>query len=341
MYRYEKGSDMTDVTKKRPNRLHSDLHRAALYGHLKVFQDYFQSTASTTTQLRHENSVYLYEILVHHGHLEILKYLVEEAPKYKNQPLDFQKFSSLPVLQRAASRHQLPMIRYLIEEVSNATDLASQRLDIGENQEKFLMVAIQEQNEKLIRYRIEDAPKFRQSTAVLQAENSMCLQIAISKNQLSTLRYLIETAPKFCEQPASLREAFLAVLKRHRLADLSLDILRYCIRDATKFQQPQIQFRTSGEMAAVFQQFFREQDTEFIRYLLFHQQELTDQLFDLRLLSSSTLEYIQPVDSNLYHVLQQAQKNWDLVKDLGFEAFSEAINAATKNMSASSIKMRI
>jgi hypothetical protein len=152
-------------------------------------------------------------LAISNGHLSILRYFVEEAPKYLTQPL---KFSDLGwnLYTQAIESKQLKILRYLIEDAPHFNQPRILADGLGSH---LLWLASKNGCLPIVKYCIEELPKHTLGTLSLQKTSSLLSTLHSSPIQVPILKYLVLVAPNYLQQMldiTSLSKEMLSHLSR-------------------------------------------------------------------------------------------------------------------------------
>jgi hypothetical protein len=106
------------------------------------------------------------------GRLPVLRYLLEEAPKYGHTPID-ATFNNNHLLRKAASNGQQEIVRYLIEKLPT---IQAQSVDITASNSVILRHYAERGFYRMCAYLFCEAPKFGQPILALSVLSTSQLQ---------------------------------------------------------------------------------------------------------------------------------------------------------------------
>jgi ankyrin repeat protein len=153
-----------------------DQFEAARTGNLAWFQHHKAAGTLPNLMLTDTSDYYPHDRAAENGHLEILRYLVEES----GQVIDLTADDSYPLRWSAETGH-LPVIRYLIED-------SGQSVDATLNDNFALRWAACNGHLSVVRYLIEDSGQ----PVDVTAKDNWALRWAAEHGHLPVVRYLIE-----------------------------------------------------------------------------------------------------------------------------------------------------
>jgi hypothetical protein len=153
-----------------------DQFEAAETGNLAWFQHHKAAGTLPDLMLTDTADYYPHDLATENGHLEILRYLVEES----GQVIDLTVDDSYP-LHLAAENGYLHIVRYLIEESGQSVDATS-------NDNFALRYAAENGHLPVVRYLIEDSGQPVDATD----KDNWALRLAAENDHLPVVQYLIE-----------------------------------------------------------------------------------------------------------------------------------------------------
>jgi hypothetical protein len=177
------------------------------------------------------------QVSAENGQLEVLRFLVEEAPKHGQKPVDItaENDRSHCATSLSVLNGHLDILKYLVE---NAPDYGQKPVDVTKNTNYAVCASAGMGHLPILRYLVEESHKHGQN-AVSVSENLLPVHQAIGQGHLDVLKYLVEEAPKHGQSPveATSLDDFMVIectRKGH------FDILNYLVKEAPKYGQKRI-----------------------------------------------------------------------------------------------------
>lgn len=129
-------------------------------------------------------------LAVSNGRLPVVRYLVERAPAFVQQPVDLAAQQNMAVIEAASNGHH-KIIRYLVE---TAPHHADSRVDITDCDNAALRAAVARGRLMVVRYLLDEAPRHGQARIDLAPYLDRLLTATVVSGNGRLLGYLVEKA---------------------------------------------------------------------------------------------------------------------------------------------------